>query len=905
MANGRITCGGQRSTYSLKQGGVLLRPTVRQLPEAVPPYVPVLADRHSVGISPDRSFGWVSGGLPAPFKDDVYVVEFAGNGEVAPLAYIDRFGRAFSCLEPTVAPPARTPDMTMVRFPEPSSPFEEHGCFMVEGEAGDTRMVARYRKVADRYELYDSWFDFCGHASGLAYADCMARVYLACVFRPALTGIPVPDTGLAAVDDLLAAPNLLLGLRALMVLLDRIDRDGALRPPALAECLGKWLAQAGLTEQASSQWLSADSDATGTGPLRLVRLSQTSNLFFLSRKREGSPVDARTVWAMESALNRYLLLKQKLGEKASSAPMAEVAHWDDYLREHVALQAPHASRPLDEALPEPYGEWEVRRSHAHGLEMLQVPLRFEAAFHVDVTQPGVAAWMVMAPDGQLMPLESFDEEAGEWVLLAREEREAMALAYSRHLALALAAISFNATRVIEQVTVSVRPFTETSDMTSPLTCQVTFGRAQFVEKRAYRAAAAGDPADFLRQCGERILGGIPTEGPFASLIERPSYSLRLETPELVSVPVPKACQEALGASDTSQLRISYDAEMMQVAEALASQLQGVSSAAQAVAVVRQRQWDTGSPLVYKGCTRLMTALTAGNLEPSDPHGVRCAFLGESELAQALEQARALAPQDADGAADLLIAAVKSEEAHHRWRDSAEVVYRLFDSYTARVLYNREYADGRPVELVPPTLLMALLEVVNLLDESFQRFDEAAGFAERVVQMAPTSPYAYCRCARAYVLSGGLDVAERMLKSALDCAFVPEEIALAYYQLGYVEWKLGRPVAGLACYNKSLEAAPLYAVQVSTEVHSLLSETGGKLVSRGQEGSILAAAGIPEAPVPGRLAQLRAAAQAAVDANVFTMARPLLGLYLHYFPDDELTDLLQSLGDPRIDELLEA
>ena len=46
-------------------------------------------------------------------------------------------------------------------------------------------------------------------------------------------------------------------------------------------------------------------------------------------------------------------------------------------------------------------------------------------------------------------------------------------------------------------------------------------------------------------------------------------------------------------------------------------------------------------------------------------------------------------------------------------------------------------------------------------------------------------------------------------------------------------------------------------------------------------------------------------QAAVDANVFTMARPLLGLYLHYFPDDELTDLLQSLGDPRIDELLEA
>ena len=39
----------------------------------------------------------------------------------------------------------------MVRFPDSPSPFEEHGCFMVEREVGDARMVARYRKVADRY----------------------------------------------------------------------------------------------------------------------------------------------------------------------------------------------------------------------------------------------------------------------------------------------------------------------------------------------------------------------------------------------------------------------------------------------------------------------------------------------------------------------------------------------------------------------------------------------------------------------------------------------------------------------------------------------------------------------------------------------------------------------------------
>lgn len=905
MAEDQGTWTGPHAAFPMRRPGAFGRAATQELPGAVPAYTPVSVDGHSVRIDEGRRFGWVSGGLPAPFRDDVYAVELTDDGGVAPLAYIDRFGRAFSCVEPIIAPPARTPDMTMVRFPRSSSPFEEQGCFMVERAEADAHMVARYRKVNGRYELYGSWFDFGGHERGLSYGECMARVYLACVFRPALTGIPVPDSGTQVVDELISAPNVVRGLRALMVLVDRVHRDGALRLPPLVECLARWLEQAGFTEQASYQWLQPSGDSNDAGPLRLVRLSETSNLFFLARRREQCPVDARTTWGIEAALNRYGLLKQKLGERACDASLAEVAHWDAYGREHVALQAPHASRPLDEGLPEPFGEWDVRCSHAHGLEMLRVPMRFEAAFHVDVADPGVAAWMVMTPDAQLMPCEAYDEGADQWVPLSSEERESMALDYGRHLAIALAAVSFNASRVIQQVMVSVRPFTEASDLASPLTCQVTFSRQRFVEKRAYRAAAAGDAAGFLRDCGECILNGTPTVGPFSLITARPSYGFRLETPELESAPLPEGLQEALGAADVSQLRISYDAEMMRVAEALAEQLRGADTAVEAVAAVRQQQWDTGSPLVYKGCTRLMTALTAGDLRPADSQGVRRAFLGESPLARALEKAQALAPQDPDGAADLLIAAVRDEESRHHWHDTSEVAYRLFDSYTARILYNRHLADGRTVELVPPPLLMALLEVVNLLDESFQRFDEAIGFAQRVMQMAPTSPYAYCRCARAYVQSGGLDVAEQMLVRALNYAFVPEEIALAYYQLGYVEWKLGRPLVGLACYNKSLAAAPVYTAQISAEARNLLAETGCQLLQAGQEEPYLADAGIPQAPTAERLAELRAAAQAAVDANVFVVARPLLGLYLHYFPSDELTDVLQSLGDPRIDELLEA
>ncbi|MCI8366195.1 MAG: tetratricopeptide repeat protein [Eggerthellaceae bacterium] len=903
MGEDRAFVTGRRTTYSLKRAA-LWGASSAVLSEAVPAYVPVASDVHSVRIPDDRVFGWVSGGLPAPFREDAYVVEFSDETEVAVLAYIDRFGRAFSCLEPSVAPPARIPDLTMVRLGDLSSNFEERGCFMMAQPSGESRTVARYRKVNGRYEIYDSWFDFSGRNSDLSYIEAMARVYLACVFRPALTGVPIPDAGLSAVDDLLAAPNVVAGLRALMVLLDRLKRDGACRPPAVVECLDTWLTQAGFTEEASYRWLAETAREEG-GPLRLVRLDRTSNLFFLARRREDSPVDAHTVWALESALNRYLLLKQKLGDKASCATMAEVAHWDEYIREHVATQAPHASHPLDEGLEEPSGEWDVRVSHAHGLELLRVPFRFEAAFHVDVAQPGVAAWMVMGPDESLMPQEAFDEEANQWRPLSAEERQKMACTYNRHLAIALAAISFNATTVIQSVMVSVRPFSEVSALTSALLCQVTFDRAHFVEKRAYRVAAAGDPAPFLQQAGECILCGVPTAAPFSCITERPSYSFRLEAPELASGPISHDHQGVLGARDVSQLRISYDAEMVRVAESLAEQLRDTESASAAVAIVRQMQWDTGSPLVYKGCTRLMTALTAGDLEPTNSQEVRRAFIGESELAKALTRAQTMAQSDPDAAADLLIATVKEEEAHHRWHDSSEVVYRLFDSYSARILFNRDHSDGRTVELVPPTLLMSLLEVVNLLDESFQRFDEAVAFAERCLLMAPTSPYAHCRCARAYVLSGDLETAERLLLQALECALVPEEIALAYYQLGYVEWKLGRVARAEACYGKSLALSPTYAMQISAEMQKLVAETGASMLQRDQVDDVLVTSGLPLAPSAGRLEQLREEVRAAVDEGVFAVARPLLGLYLHYRPDDELTDVLQSLGDPRIDEILEA
>ena len=71
----------------------------------------------------------------------------------------------------------------------------------------------------------------------------------------------------------------------------------------------------------------------------------------------------------------------------------------------------------------------------------------------------------------------------------------------------------------------------------------------------------------------------------------------------------------------------------------------------------------------------------------------------------------------------------------------------------------------------------------------------------------------------------LESAADLLVRCLSFTLSPDEAAMAYYQLAYVEWKAGRPREGLACYCKSLLSSPVYAPQVSVELHELMREEG--------------------------------------------------------------------------------
>ena len=196
--------------------------------------------------------------------------------------------------------------------------------------------------------------------------------------------------------------------------------------------------------------------------------------------------------------------------------------------------------------------------------------------------------------------------------------------------------------------------------------------------------------------------------------------------------------------------------------------------------------------------------------------------------------------------------------------------------------------------MPATLVFCYLESVKLLEESFAHADEALRCGVRCMEMAPTFSAAFRQTARAYMLVGDLESAASALVACLRIALQPEEIAIAYYQLAYVEWKAGRLDTGVACYLKSIMTSPVYGAQSTVELQELLHEPGARMVPRDEVDEVLDAAGIPVAPREELLDQMEEALRAAVDANVFSVARSLLSLRLHYRPDDALVNVLRSL-----------
>ena len=298
---------------------------------------------------------------------------------------------------------------------------------------------------------------------------------------------------------------------------------------------------------------------------------------------------------------------------------------------------------------------------------------------------------------------------------------------------------------------------------------------------------------------------------------------------------------------------------------------------------------------------------------------------------ALGRAHSLAEADPAAAVEALIGAIAEAQLLDGFADGSQEVYRAFDSYSARVLYNVSRAtqpvpiDGNPVDpgqgpaadpasesvavpdavadagkrvrVVPDSFYLCHLEVTHLLERSFGRADEALRYGRAAVAMGPSCAMGYRVLGRAYMLQGDMGRAFDVLRTGLRVSLQPTDIAFMYYQLGYVMWKRGRADAGVACYLKAVEASPSIAMQATAELRELVAETGASIPPAGGVEAALAAEGIPCAPASETLDVIDAALSAACDAGLANVARSLLATRLRHRPDDALMGVLRSFGEP--------
>lgn len=573
------------------------------------------------------------------------------------------------------------------------------------------------------------------------------------------------------------------------------------------------------------------------------------------------------------------------------------------------------------------GEWGWRRKLAVALESIRSPHRIVVDFQGSL-QTGTVTMVGLVPSVNAMPKSVWNSEANNWRALSYEERHEMAVSYSLSCAIACVAAAFTSSDRIQRVRF-LEGFIDSKAMAGQgdgrgfvmqSCCRIDVDRASFVRDGIY----VNDGDDPLA-CWISLGGNIIIDAPVSDMVDGWSDALELlqeqfdesdlpsrsELPEFGDGRLPETVGELLGARYARDMRIMHGSLHRRNAENLADRLAAAETDVERVRLARAMQSPGADPFDVQAANRVMSSLLSDDLDTADQNAVVNCYLGEDEYLKALSVSRELMAKDRDKALESLLSVVGQVERSGLYADDLEVVHRGFDSYSSRLMYNlvrtgtlklsSERFDygandaGKRVELIPDALYLCYTTAGYGAEQQFDGFESGEALSRTAIRMAPTVPNGYRQLARAYSLVGDMDSAAKVLFDALQICVMPADIALVYYQLGYVLWKAGRPQAGALCYLKSVTASPVVAAQAAAELRGLMHEERIPVVGRPDIDEGLKAEGIPLAPLPHVIDAIMDGAEAAVDAGMFGVARSLLNVGLHYRPDDALFDVLKSLA----------
>lgn len=617
---------------------------------------------------------------------------------------------------------------------------------------------------------------------------------------------------------------------------------------------------------------------------------RTSDLFYLRVEQDEFPWPSKVrLLRVEAALNGALLATRALPDGGAGATLEEVVRCEQRAARSIVAQASRvAARREGPAL----AEWDVREAISFGIESFQLPYRLTARFRANVSAGVVAIECDLVPPRAWAATAYVD---GLGVVGATSQmRRRAATDYNLRLGVLLAAYALDVAPRVREVWVA-----GVVDSASAHACYYS-ARLTRRDLEGTDLDGSFDPIRLLRAAGaeldehDRELS--PVSQGFSLDDETLCPARRFAPVELSRAALSPQAADALGCARVRELGADERRGRREAADELVRKLS--DSTQDNVRALLELARSGVERDVEEAAMRCVRALVEGTLA-DDPLEIAESLVKGDELSQGAEAARErLLARDMAEAERLALEALGCEGA----REAAGAPERhVFVDHTERVLYNLLVAPaGKPGELAPAALLEALL-VASTAQLAQEKVELACASARQARELAPLSPQTSLHLAQCLEAAGDLSAASDELARLLALAHDPETIALAYLRMAQVQWQGGRVLAAQACYQRAARGLGAPLIVAGLAVVALIGHVGSAadaMLTAEQVESTLHGANIPVAPTKEVVSALAAAARAAVDAEVFPVARDLTRSLCSIARDDVTFGVLRSLeGEP--------
>lgn len=613
-----------------------------------------------------------------------------------------------------------------------------------------------------------------------------------------------------------------------------------------------------------------------------AHLQRSGRFWFQTDLSSASTERYDVLTSAEAVLNTY--------QDALSAPSASsdpfIRMREVYARIPRAVYEAESKMTLTNERERMRGEWGTRLRFAEFCEHIALPFRVsygfdlnlrDSAFDIVANVPRPRCFSYLAADGEGC---------------ARAAR-----AYALDVAQSLAQGAFDAHEQVAHV--QVRCHEQGSD---EIVLSLAIDRSDLPNGRV-GASLGLDLQELLAGGYAQATVGqdgwfVPLEGSadrLNGLMDRPD---RWTAPELCEGTLPEALATDCGARVFADLAINEGAGRAEAWGKFEDCLDGtLAGAVRQLMALRDASRDLS---VAEAANRLADALVNDVVDVGDIDAMQELFINGSSLDQACALARAALADDDFDTKETALARLEAELAPLMetglYFDDELNVYRYFNSIPERIAYNLEAEDAtRAVRLVPDAYYVAHSLALRLHD-TFGNIDLAFEHAAELCRIAPCTPDATLAKVRLLEDDAQVIEASEQLCALIESAPTPHAMALAFYRLAYMEWKLGRSDLSIACYVRAMDISPSMNQQAEPELEDLLnSEPTLKRLKPEQAKAALTEAGIPLGNDGAVFERIAHAAQTTTDAEIFSVARQLASFYADARRDDVAYAVYRSLS----------